>query len=64
MIVEGLTVSDVSVADTGISPGELYVARRNTDWKLLECREVLDGCVYPKGIGYPFSLFECFKVIQ
>ncbi len=63
MIVEGLTVSDESVLTTGLNPGELYVAKRNTDWKLLECREVRDGCVYPKGIEYPYSTFECFRVI-
>lgn len=34
---------DETVYNTGIKPGELYMAKRNTGWKLLTCRDVSYG---------------------
>lgn len=62
MEIEGFECNDKSVADTGISQGELYMAKRNTGWHLLECKKYEDGVVYPTGIGYPYNAHECFKV--
>lgn len=39
MIVFDIEVEDQSVLETGIQPGEPYVAKRNAGWKLLECRK-------------------------
>lgn len=39
MLVEGIEVAEESVAETGIAAGELYMAQRNSGWKLLTCRE-------------------------
>lgn len=63
MIIEGLNVEDIPASITGIMKGELYFARRNGNWKLLECKEVKDGCVYPTTIDYPFDLSECYKTM-
>jgi len=35
--IEGIECEALSVAKTGIKPGEMYLARRNADWKLLTC---------------------------
>lgn len=35
--IEGIVCNALSVAKTGILPGEMYLARRNTGWKLLTC---------------------------
>lgn len=45
-----------------IRPGDLYLARRNTGYKLLTCRELGEACVYPVEVGYPFDFNECVKV--
>lgn len=63
MKIEGIECSDISVADTGIQRGDLYMAKRNTGWKLLECFRYDSGIVYPKGIEYTYSDYECFRVI-
>jgi hypothetical protein len=60
--IEGIECLSDSVGTTGILPGEMYMASRNTGWQLLECREVKDGCVFPVGVGYPYNTNECFKV--
>ena len=30
-----------------IRPGDMYLAKRNTGYKLLECRVLGEACVYP-----------------
>ena len=53
--------------DTGstIKPGDIYLAKRNTGWKLLTCKENnLDKFfVVPEENAYWYDLDECFKVV-
>jgi hypothetical protein len=64
--VEGLTVDP----EAPIASGDLYLARRNSDWQLLTCLRVEAGpsstsaYVVPRENGaYPFDLRECAKVV-
>lgn len=63
-LLDGIKCNDLSVADTGILSGDLYMAKRNTGWHLFECNKTDGISVYPKGIGYPYDCYECFKVIN
>lgn len=75
MHIQGLEVSDDPVSITGITPGQLYVARRNTGWKLLTCQsyhpftdltsheDARCGIVYPVENAYPFNDWECRLVL-
>ncbi len=76
--IEGIICEVLSVAKTGIKPGDLYVARRNGPWKLFTCRayhpydpetcadhhDFMCGLVIPVEPGYPFNDYECFKVAE
>ena len=45
-----------------ISPGDMYLAIRNTDVKLLQCEKVQNGIVYPTTPDYPFDIGDCVRV--
>lgn len=76
IILEGATVDamDESVRLTGIEPGEIYIAKRNTGWKLLTCKSVEMDCVPDHGeyvnwvnpveAEYNYDGHECFKVVN
>ena len=40
-LIEGIMCQNESVLITGINPGELYMAKRNTGWQL-ECYKVVE----------------------
>lgn len=61
--LEGATILASSNAGN-IIPGDTYIAKRNTGWKLLTCRFVANNAVFPIEIGYAFDEWECFKVID
>ena len=44
VIFEGVILT---VSFDKINPGDSYIARRNTGWKLLTCKESKRGIVYP-----------------
>ncbi len=46
-----------------VRSGDFYIARRNTGYKLLTCRNLGDACVYPQETAYPFDFSECVKVV-
>ena len=48
-----------------IEPGDIYLARRNTKWKLLTCKEnnKVNGFIVPVENAYIFDTHECFKVV-
>jgi hypothetical protein len=49
-----------------LRPGEMYVARRNTGWKLLTCLRVdaESKCVVPVEVAYCFDTWECHRVLE
>ena len=65
--VEGLSVDP----EAPIAPGDLYLARRNGDWQLLTCGQVITPSPdFPRGsiiareaAAYPYDLSECAKVL-
>lgn len=66
--VEGLRlkVSDLTLAEEEIHPGELYVGKRNQGWKLASFRmKSPEGWVYSsfKDNIYPYDDCECRRVI-
>lgn len=54
------------VTDSPIEPGDDYLAERNTGPQLMVCKSVnlIDGWIVPEGVGYPYDLNECVKVIN
>jgi len=46
-----------------VRPGDLYIAKRNQGWKLLECLSLGDAWVQPTTWDYPYDFSECVKVI-
>lgn len=52
--------------DGEICPGDLYLARRNTGWKLLTCRKNVknEGFIAPQENAYCFDTHECYKVVS
>jgi len=53
-------------------PGQLYIAKRNTGWKLLTCKSVTmmkspmetePDFIVPQEMAYCFDSWECFKVL-
>ena len=60
----GVEVSKLSHWDEPISPGDMYLAGRNTGVKLLTCWKVNEDlfCIHPKEKAYPYDFSECFKV--
>lgn len=66
MIIDNIEVNDDSVFFTGILSGDLYFAKRNTGWKLLECKEYNkeENLVFPLNpLEYVFDSWECYKVL-
>ena len=58
---EGVTLR---MAGNGqISPGDTYLAQRNTV-QLLTCRRTIqsEGWIVPKEVAYPFDIHECVAV--
>jgi regulation of enolase protein 1 (concanavalin A-like superfamily) len=49
--------------DAPIKPGDMYLAKRNTGFKLLTCLELGVGCVHPVEKGYSFDFDECVLVV-
>lgn len=49
-----------------IEAGDTYIARRNTGWKLLTCKEHRkeDGYVIPVESEYPYNTNECLRVVR
>lgn len=50
-----------------IQPGDLYIAQRNTGWKLLTCDHVdkIYGLVIAQDpLAYAFNISECKKVLE
>lgn len=49
-----------------IGPGDVYLAKRNTGWKLLECKEHNQetGVVFPSSMDYAYDSWECLKIIE
>lgn len=52
------------VSHAPINPGDLYVAKRNTGWHILTCRETDMNlrCVFPVEPEYPYDLPECLRI--
>lgn len=65
MIIEGIECDDRTIEITGINKGDLYMAKRNTGWKLLTCERLSDdgSFVVPVELAYCFDVWECYKVI-
>ena len=61
IVIEGM---DVVVSKEEIQPGDVYVAKRNTGWKILTAREIGNGCIHSVESGYSFDIRECFKVVK
>lgn len=55
----------VTVDEGEILPGQIYMARRNTGWKMLTCLRVNKdgGWVVPEEFAYCFDIGECFRVV-
>lgn len=53
---------DVEIEDKAPEPGELYIAGRNTEPKLLTAKRIDKGCVFPEGNAYPYNTGECFRL--
>jgi len=64
--IEGLVCEEETIYKTGIKQSELYMAKRNTGWKLLTCREYNKETevVFPKEDGYAFDSWECHRVVE
>jgi hypothetical protein len=45
-----------------IRPGDIYLAKVNTGYKLLTCRELGEACIHPVEPGYSFDFSKCVKV--
>lgn len=64
IIFEGSLVKVDSSAE--ITQGDIYLAKRNTGWKLLTCREnkIAKGYIVPMENAYPYNTRECYKVVE
>lgn len=64
--IEGSFVTAIQSSGADLKPGDVYIAKRNTGWKLLICRKVdFDlGCVFPDNLDYAYNLHECHKVLS
>lgn len=63
----GINCESDSVYTTGINPGDLYMAKRNTGWKLLTCRNYNSrrNVVFPMELyDYCYDGHECFRVLE
>lgn len=61
--LEGATI--VADGAAKIEPGDTYIAKRNTGWKLLTCRFVdPNHWVMPVESAYSYDTWECAKVIS
>jgi hypothetical protein len=48
-----------------IKPGDTYIAKRNTGWKLLTCKDVSPhGFINPIEREYNYDTHECIKVVK
>lgn len=52
----------VEIEEKRPDPGELYIAGRNTEPKLLTAKRIENGCVFPEGDAYPYNTGECFRL--
>jgi len=62
---EGLVV--VVDTEVEIQPGDMYMAKRNTGWKLLTCDhvdKVYRLVIAQDLLAYAFTLSECKKVVD
>lgn len=65
MIIENIECEDKSVDITGIEPGDLYMAKKYTYWKLLTCKKFCKktNIVFPQEkFVYCSDGYKCFKV--
>lgn len=65
--IVGLRCESDPVYITGLKPGDLYMAKRNTGWKLLTCRKYNKDTrvVFPTDtMAYVYNDDECFKVLE
>jgi hypothetical protein len=72
---EGTTVV-IDLTYGSIRKGDIYMARRNTGWKILTARDVIDraradelglkycGWIAPVEPEYPYDIMECFKAVE
>lgn len=63
----GINCESDSVDVTGINSGDLYMAKRNNDWKLLTCRDYTSrrNVVFPMELyAYCYNGHECFRVLE
>lgn len=50
--------------DGTVEPGDIYVGARNTvDVYICDRVDSINGWVFPEGVGYPFNIGECVKVL-
>ena len=54
------------ISSEPIAPGDLYLAKKNTGWKLLTCKSFHKaGFIVPEESGqYCYDLCDCHKVEQ
>ena len=50
--------------DSPINIGDLYLAKRNTGFKLLTAKKIVDNYVIPVENEYCYDIWECCKVIK
>jgi hypothetical protein len=53
---------DVEIEEKRPESGELYIAGRNTEPKLLTAKRIEMGCVFPEESEYPYDTGECFRL--
>lgn len=52
----------VEIEEKRPEPGELYIAGRNTEPKLLTAKRIEMGGVFPEENAYPYNTGECFRL--
>jgi hypothetical protein len=63
-IFEAAKELGVTVTEETPEPGDTYLCGRNTDVQMFTCESIENGCVFPEENGYPYSTYECYKVID
>ena len=59
------TVEAEMTSQSLLRPGAMYLAKRNTGWKLLTCRlvDTQRHFVVPMEVAYCFDTWECYRVL-
>lgn len=47
-----------------IEHGDVYLAKRNTGWKILTCKshDREKGFIIPEESEYPYNTYECYRI--